>query len=245
MAPFTLRCSSCAVVSSSGTLLGQGAGQEIDRHSCVIRMNMAPVEGYQNDVGERTSLRVMNFFMFNVNPYELPPNSQIMVWGLLPRKSHLENAQTLMRSLSAGSTIYGQTMQGEIEADQLFAEETGRKREMTNSWLSTGWFTLMIALEICQETHVYGMVPSYYCTMNGTADVPYHYYDSPWNKQCATYKDSETNSKGAHRFMTEKAVFARWAVKYNLSFHHPEWTIDRENLTRLDTPFVRSTLRRK
>ena len=36
-------------------------------------------------------------------------------------------------------------------------------REKSHSWLSTGWFTMVIAVELCDHVHVYGMVPPDYC----------------------------------------------------------------------------------
>lgn len=55
-----MRCRSCALVTSSGHLIGGGRGEEIDGAECVIRMNDAPtVRGYGGDVGRRTSLRVI------------------------------------------------------------------------------------------------------------------------------------------------------------------------------------------
>lgn len=36
-------------------------------------------------------------------------------------------------------------------------------REKSHSWLSTGWFTMVIAVELCDHVHVYGMVPPNYC----------------------------------------------------------------------------------
>lgn len=57
--PLRIACGSCALVSSSGHLLGSGAGKDIDAHDCVIRMNNAPVRGYEKDVGIRTTIRSM------------------------------------------------------------------------------------------------------------------------------------------------------------------------------------------
>lgn len=36
-------------------------------------------------------------------------------------------------------------------------------RRTSNSWLSTGWFTMTIALELCDRINVYGMVPPDFC----------------------------------------------------------------------------------
>ena len=55
------RIGRCAVVGSSGVLLdGAALGKEIDGHDIVIRLNAAPVEGFEERVGHFTSVRMVN-----------------------------------------------------------------------------------------------------------------------------------------------------------------------------------------
>nr|XP_054765297.1 alpha-N-acetylgalactosaminide alpha-2,6-sialyltransferase 3-like [Lytechinus pictus] len=54
-----LHCKQCALVFSSGHLLGSNMGKEIDNTECVIRQNMAPVLNHVKDVGMRTTVRVV------------------------------------------------------------------------------------------------------------------------------------------------------------------------------------------
>ena len=56
----TSRFKSCAVVSSSASLLRSKCGLRIDGHDVVFRINMAPVKGYARDVGLRTSFDTLN-----------------------------------------------------------------------------------------------------------------------------------------------------------------------------------------
>ncbi|XP_078274679.1 LOW QUALITY PROTEIN: polyribonucleotide 5'-hydroxyl-kinase Clp1 [Rhinoraja longicauda] len=53
------RCRTCAVVGNSGNLVGSSYGQLIDSHRLVFRMNKAVTEGYEADVGRKTTHHLM------------------------------------------------------------------------------------------------------------------------------------------------------------------------------------------
>ncbi|KAK3280933.1 glycosyltransferase 29 protein [Cymbomonas tetramitiformis] len=50
----------CAVVGNSGHLLGSRQGELIDAHDAVIRINYAPTEGFEHDVGSKTTMDLVN-----------------------------------------------------------------------------------------------------------------------------------------------------------------------------------------
>ena len=54
-----------AIIGSSGTLLGSGLGSKIDSFDEVIRFNRAPTNGFESDVGSKTTLRVVNNHVFD------------------------------------------------------------------------------------------------------------------------------------------------------------------------------------
>lgn len=59
-ATVNLNCHSCAVVTNSADLYRSNAGSVIDSSDCVIRLNVAPTIGYEDDVGGKTTVRVVS-----------------------------------------------------------------------------------------------------------------------------------------------------------------------------------------
>lgn len=136
----SLHCHTCALVTSSSHVLGTGAGAEIDQAECVIRMNDAPTMGYETDVGNHTSLRVVahsSVFRVVRRLNELlqraDNNSVIIFWGP-SNKISKEAKGTLYRLIQKVSTMYSNLSCFTVTAnkmrrfDNLFQSETGRDR---------------------------------------------------------------------------------------------------------------------
>lgn len=231
-----LHCRQCALVMSSSHVLSSHAGEEIDHSECVIRMNDAPTTGFEADIGNRTSLRVVahsSVFRVIRKPQEFlnrSENPSIIFWGP-PTKIGRDAKGTLYRLIQRVSMTYSNLSIFTISPskmrkfDALFQKETGRDRQKSQSWLSTGWFTMVISIEICDNIKVYGMVPPNYCGRHPQPKrMPYHYYKPRGPDECVTYLQNEKGRRGNHhRFITEKQVFARWAKLYNITFTHPAW----------------------
>uniref|UniRef100_A0A8C7RTQ3 Alpha-N-acetylgalactosaminide alpha-2,6-sialyltransferase 6 n=1 Tax=Oncorhynchus mykiss TaxID=8022 RepID=A0A8C7RTQ3_ONCMY len=233
--PLRMHCHSCALVTSSGHLMGGGRGEEIDRAECVIRMNDAPTAlGYGRDVGRRTSLRVIaHSSMQRVlrNRHELLNDTVFIFWGpssYMRRdgKGLVYNNLRLMNQVLPKLKVYIISRQKMLQFDELFKRETGKDRRISNSWLSTGWFTMTIALELCDRINVYGMVAPDHCRepQPPSSPSPYHYYEPLGPEECAMYISHERDRRGSHhRFITEKRVFTSWARTFNIHFYQPDW----------------------
>ncbi|XP_030626492.1 ST3 beta-galactoside alpha-2,3-sialyltransferase 7 [Chanos chanos] len=52
-------CRRCVVVGSGGILHSKHLGAHIDRYNIIIRMNNAPVKGFERDAGSRTTIRLI------------------------------------------------------------------------------------------------------------------------------------------------------------------------------------------
>ncbi|XP_056132885.1 alpha-N-acetylgalactosaminide alpha-2,6-sialyltransferase 5b [Lampris incognitus] len=236
--PLRMHCTTCALVTSSGQLMGGDQGEEIDRSECVIRMNDAPSAGYQRDVGRRNTLRVVAHSSLQrvlKSRQELLNASQDTVfifWGpssCMRRdgKGHVYNNLRLLNQLLPDLKVYVISRLKMQWFDELFRKETGLDRKSSNSWLSTGWFTMTIALEMCDRINVYGMVPPDFCSLPSHISVPYHYYERSGLDECSMYLSHEWSRWGSHhRFITEKRVFANWARTLNIHFYQPQWEPD-------------------
>ncbi|KAL6079241.1 hypothetical protein STEG23_004377 [Scotinomys teguina] len=261
--PLKMHCKDCALVTSSGHLLHSQQGAQIDQTECVIRMNDAPTRGYGLDVGNRTSLRVIAHSSIQRilrNRHDLLNVSQgtvFIFWGpssYMRRdgKGQVYNNLQLLSQVLPRLKAFMITRHKMLHFDELFKQETGKDRKISNTWLSTGWFTMTIALELCDRIDVYGMVPPDFCRMSAplpTGDqslqtspvfhvivtfeeywdpkhpsVPYHYYEPSGPDECTMYLSHERGRKGSHhRFITEKRVFKNWARTFNIHFFQPDW----------------------
>jgi hypothetical protein len=87
----------CAIVSSSGALLKHSHGGDIDAHEIVLRFNKAPVAGFAQHVGTKTSFRLGWDF-----PYGFPRDRCI----LYP-DSYKPNATAALRHIFPGAKQNG------------------------------------------------------------------------------------------------------------------------------------------
>ncbi|XP_061596716.1 alpha-N-acetylgalactosaminide alpha-2,6-sialyltransferase 3-like [Cololabis saira] len=155
-----------SIVSSSGQVLGQASGPEIDRSPCVWHMNNAPTRGFEDDVGQRTTLRVVShtsvplllqkpqYFFGQAN------DTVYVVWGPLRnmRKDGKGIVYNMLRQASENyphARIYVTTEDRINYCDMVFKKETGKDRIQSGSYLSTGWFPLILSIDMCKEIHIY------------------------------------------------------------------------------------------
>ncbi|XP_017680391.1 PREDICTED: alpha-N-acetylgalactosaminide alpha-2,6-sialyltransferase 5 isoform X2 [Lepidothrix coronata] len=209
--PLKMHCKSCALVTSSGHLLGGKQGDRIDEAECVIRMNDAPTRGYGRDVGNKTSLRVIAHSSIQRilrNRHELLNMSHgavFIFWGpssYMRRdgKGLVYNNLQLMNQILPRLKVYMISRHKMLQFDDLFKRETGKDRD---------------------PNHL---------------SVPYHYYEPLGPDECTMYLSHERGRKGSHhRFITEKRVFENWARTFNIHFFQPHWKPEPRTVTRPET----------
>lgn len=234
--PLKLHCELCGIVSSSGQMLGQAIGAEIDNYPCVMRMNNAPTQGFEDDVGRRTTLRVVSHTsvpqLVHKSDHFFGENNDTIyvVWGPLRNmrkdgKGVVYNMLLKVLEKYPNARIYIHTDERMNYCDMIFKKETGKDRLKSGTYLSTGWFTLILAMDMCKEIQIYGMINDTYCKTKDYKKVPYHYYETGRRDECTEYRLHENAPRGAHRFVTEKSVFAKWAKIHPIKFFNPSWQL--------------------
>uniref|UniRef100_K7E759 ST6 N-acetylgalactosaminide alpha-2,6-sialyltransferase 3 n=3 Tax=Ornithorhynchus anatinus TaxID=9258 RepID=K7E759_ORNAN len=137
--PLQLACDLCAIVSNSGQMAGQKVGAEIDRASCIWRMNNAPTRGYEEDVGRRTMIRVVShtsvpLLLKNPDYFFKDANSTIyVIWGPfrnMRKDGHGIVYNMLRKAVEAypSAKIYVTTEKRMSYCDAVFKKETGKDR---------------------------------------------------------------------------------------------------------------------
>ncbi|KAI3368671.1 hypothetical protein L3Q82_025399, partial [Scortum barcoo] len=54
----SLSCKTCIIIGNGGILTNKSLGQKIDEFDVVVRLNEAPVKGFEKDVGSKTTIRI-------------------------------------------------------------------------------------------------------------------------------------------------------------------------------------------
>ncbi|XP_031668334.1 CMP-N-acetylneuraminate-beta-galactosamide-alpha-2,3-sialyltransferase 1 [Oncorhynchus kisutch] len=152
------RHGSCAVVGNSGNLKGSYYGALIDSSDVVIRMNKAPTSGYEEDVGKRTTYRVM----YPESAIDLDKATRFL---LIPFKTL--DLQWLPGAMTTGShiTLSYLPLRQKIKAnkDLVLVLNPVFMKYVHETWLdyqgkypSTGFMALILSLHICDKVNVYG-----------------------------------------------------------------------------------------
>ncbi|XP_064311388.1 alpha-N-acetylgalactosaminide alpha-2,6-sialyltransferase 3 isoform X2 [Phalacrocorax carbo] len=137
--PLQLDCDLCAIVSNSGQMAGQKVGAEIDKSSCIWRMNNAPTKGYEEDVGKRTTVRVVSHTSVPLllkNPeyfFKETNNTVYVIWGPFRNMRKDGNGivyNMLKKTVDSYPTakIYVTTEKRMSYCDAVFKKETGKDR---------------------------------------------------------------------------------------------------------------------
>lgn len=190
---FTRAYDKCGVVSSAGSLLHSKLGKTIDSDDYVIRFNSAPTAGYESDVGEKTSLRIVNSQVVSNPTYRFMDEkfyskSPVLVWDPAGYNSTLEEWYGGGADFPFFQTYFSKRLMKPEDHVHLL---TPKSLWSVWNWLqseskwpllpnppSSGFLGLAIAMLHCKTVHVYEFVPSMRLTKRC------HYFDEAENLGC-------------------------------------------------------------
>ncbi|XP_038591749.1 alpha-N-acetylgalactosaminide alpha-2,6-sialyltransferase 1-like [Micropterus salmoides] len=183
-------CVRCAVVATGGILNGSKMGKEIDAHDYVFRMNGAAIKGFEEDVGNRTSVYVhtahsitASLIFFENYGYTSAPHDEGIKYVLIPegmRDFNWLEGLFKRERISTGPytnerpwTYYG----GQYNESRFYVLHQDFLRYVRNRFLKSdylndsdwaivrptnGAFTLFLALHTCDTVNAYGFMTEDY-----------------------------------------------------------------------------------
>lgn len=210
---FNIQLDKCILVGSSGDLLGENKGDFINSFPIIIRMNDAKTIGYEKDVGNRTTIRIVNFQAISNILQPSFAKEFLTTEILLLYTNNREDIYKLLplTKIFTKLKVFVFSNQALVYNDNIFKKYTGLDRKRSGSWLSTGWFTLFFMIHFVKDKNVIGFGGE-------KENSSYHYYSYPNRKQ-KNYYISQQQSPQGHRFITEKMIFNKWIKEFKIKFH--------------------------
>ncbi|CAL8265465.1 alpha-N-acetylgalactosaminide alpha-2,6-sialyltransferase 2 [Gadus morhua] len=194
------QCLRCAVVGNGGILRGSGQGRDIDDHDLVFRVNGAVIQGFERDVGTKTS-----FYGFTVNTmkhslvlyhsdgFTRVPQGPDTRYIFIPSniRDYVMMASAIRREYVPTGVDFGdrpKTYFGNSSREHFrmlhpdfisyLTEHFLKSHQLTDSKMrhlympSTGALMLFAALHTCDQVSAYGFITTNYAAFSD------HYYDS-------------------------------------------------------------------
>ncbi len=205
----------CILVGNSGNMIGSSLGERIEEFGYVVRMNGAPGGGiYRGDVGGGTDIRVCAHNAIGRIPLQCFNNlKHLIIWT--PRTSY-NRIVPIVRKIQNKYPrlhIYRLTDRALQLNDNEYLRRTGHNRYLSGAWLSTGWFSIFILLNLFPKVTVCG----FGCLKGSNIQTPYHYWDALNGGEQRYIMKQQESTKG-HRFCTEMRIFGIWQREMKLHF---------------------------
>ncbi|XP_057595020.1 beta-galactoside alpha-2,6-sialyltransferase 1 [Hippopotamus amphibius kiboko] len=173
----------CAVVSSAGSLKSSQLGREIDDHDAVLRFNGAPTANFQQDVGTKTTIRLINSQLVTTEERFLKDSlynegilivwdpsvyhSDIPKWYKNPDYSFFRNFKSY-RELHPDQPFYILKPQMPWELWDIIQEIS--LEQIQPNPPSSGMLGIIIMMTLCDQVDIYEFLPS-----KRRTDVCYYY----------------------------------------------------------------------
>nr|AAY26387.1 alpha 2,6 sialyltransferase [Anopheles albimanus] len=190
--PDTATNRSCVIVASAGSLKRSRLGPFIDGHDIVMRFNHAPTEGFEADVGAKTTIRVLNSQVVTKPEYRLLTaplfrNVTIAAWDPgkfdQPLSEWLANPDfNLFENFKKFRSQYRDANFHIIDPRSIWRAWTALQDltpfPIRQNPPTSGFIGLGLLLPVCRYIDIVEYIPS--TRMNGLC----HYYDEELNLGC-------------------------------------------------------------
>ncbi|XP_032431204.1 alpha-N-acetylgalactosaminide alpha-2,6-sialyltransferase 1-like isoform X1 [Xiphophorus hellerii] len=179
-------CIHCAVVGTAGILNGSKMGAEIDAHDYVFRMNGAVIEGYEEDVGNRTSVYVhtsfsisSSLYIFKKYGYKSAPHDEGIKYVMIPEgmRDYKWLKALIREDKESGKNSPRTYYSGQYNESRFYVLHQDFLRYVRNRFLKSnnlnrgywaivrptnGAFAVFTALHACDTVSAYGFITEDY-----------------------------------------------------------------------------------
>lgn len=226
-------CTTCSLVGFSGHLLQSGLGSAVDGSDCVIRLGLAPSRGYDADVGQKTTFRLIDaaslheaqrkryatsalapgrLVVFGTarpdrwNPKRLPGHVQLL--RLKRAAEHRAAASLAQSALSLGYALSGTEASGLWHAVRL-VDNVG-----------------------CSSVRIFGVPDPKACKRRKDDPTRSNYW-APWSAgQCSEGLDAGANHDPRlpdpmQLSLADRRALAGWISSRTVRFDAPPWPSER------------------
>uniref|UniRef100_A0A3B3BHQ8 ST3 beta-galactoside alpha-2,3-sialyltransferase 4 n=1 Tax=Oryzias melastigma TaxID=30732 RepID=A0A3B3BHQ8_ORYME len=198
--PHSLKCKMCVVVGNSFAIKKTSLGSAINKYDVVIRLNNAPVPGYEEDVGNKTTMRIFYPESAISNPRLHNDEDTLMV--MVPFKPHdlrwlkemLYDEKRDRRGFWKPPPLIWLVNRSNVRVlDPHFMHQT--VKQMKPFQPTTGFLAVFVALNYCDVVHIagFGYPPK------SDQQQPIHYFENN------TMKAMKATSK--EKFMRKRIEF--------------------------------------
>ncbi|XP_022252787.1 alpha-N-acetylgalactosaminide alpha-2,6-sialyltransferase 6-like [Limulus polyphemus] len=167
-------CQTCVLIGTSGTIIGSNRGAQIDAADCVFRLGLSPVTSFTNDVGSKTTFRILDAKNFQ----EITKKPQKFVHGALasghvfvfdlPNVAEIVSFPRSLKKLTKqyrSIVFYRVDRQGEQRSLVSMREAAARAGyKLLGARPSTLWFTIQVMMDAgCSNSTIFGVPDPKYC----------------------------------------------------------------------------------
>lgn len=172
---------SCAVVGNSGVVLLRENGKEIDSHDAVIRINMAPVRGFETYVGSKTTFNIVNShnvreMLQGLRHWTSTKNSRLVMFETASHFARYHLCQPLLKKFPQANPILlnpifsNRVHRVWVQLKYLLEQE---QNTQYNRKPMSGFFSVFYALNMCDKVDLYG----FDAYTSKKKSYRYHYFD--------------------------------------------------------------------